>query len=134
MITENMSKSKKLHTVNIYDQTYRKIKQIVLEKGGTITDIINDTLLGYVDRDKFLSMYAHNLKEELQTEDAIYVKDKKLEKIAVVRLRVYPVEDLDNSGFYGYCETCDSDSCIHVRITLASGSLMRLKPLDKTPS
>lgn len=134
MITDTTSKSKNLHTVNVYDQTYRKIKAIVLEKGGTITDLINETLMGYVDRDKFLAMYAPNLKQELQTEDAIYIKDKKLDKIAVVRLRVYPVEDLENSGYFGYCETCDSENCIHVRQSLASGSLLRLQPSDKTAS
>lgn len=134
MIKENIKKSKKLHTVNIYDATYKKVKEILLDKGGTITDFINDTLMNYVDKDSFLGMYAPNLKEELITEDAIYLKDKKLDKIAIVRLKVYPTEDLENTGYFGYCETCDSDNCIHVRHSLGSNSLMRLKPLDKTPS
>ena len=134
MFSEDAPKSKKLHTVNIYDKTYRKIKEILLDKGGTITDFINDTLMGYVDRDSFLAMYAPNLKQELQTEDSIYIKDKKLDKIAIVRLRIYPDTDLENSGYYGYCETCNSESCIHVRYTLASGSIMQLQPLDKMAS
>lgn len=134
MFEDDTPKSKKLHTVNIYDKTYRKIKEILLERGGTITDFINETLMGYVDKDSFLAMYAPNLKQELQSDDTLYIKDKKLDKIAIVRLKIYPDTDLDNSGFYGYCETCNSDNCIHVRYSLASGSLMQLRPLDKTAS
>lgn len=126
-----IKKSHKLHSANIYDEAYNKVKNLVLEKGGTITDFINNLILGYVDRDAFLAMYAPHVKQDFATEDAVYLKDDKMDRIAVVRLKIYPSTDLNNAGYYGYCETCDSDNCIHVRHSLASNSLLQLKPSGK---
>jgi hypothetical protein len=124
--------NKKRRPINISNEAYLKSREIVEREGkGTLVEYVNETLLKNAERDHFLKLYALYIKEDYISEDAVYLKDSKLNKIAIVRLKEYPDEDLDNSGYYGFCETCLSDSCIHVRHSLVTGSLMTLKLSDK---
>ena len=126
------NENKKRRPINISNEAYLKSREIVeREQKGTLVDYVNETLLRNAERDNFIKMYANHVKEDYVSEDAVYLKDSKLNKIAIVRLKMYPVDDLDNSGYYGYCETCLSENCIHVRHSLVTGSLMRLKLSDK---
>ncbi len=100
----------------------------------TLYDFVNELIISSAKRDKFIKMYAPHISEEHITENVVFLNDTKLNKIAVIRLKEYPDTDLENSGYYGYCETCDSDSCIHVKASLASGSLMRLSLSGKKAS
>ena len=77
-------------------------------------------------------MYAPHLSEDYISKNAIFLNDTKLNKTAIIKIKECPDTDLKNSGFYGYCETCDSDSCIHVRYCLASASILKLRIPNKT--
>lgn len=122
---------KKKHPLNISDEAYLAGKKVSEDKQMTLYDFVNESVLSSVNREQFVKMYAPYISEEHVTENVVFLNDTKLNKIAVVRLREFPDTDLENSGYYGYCETCDSDCCIHVRTSLASGSLSRLKLSDK---
>lgn len=125
------TEGKKLHTVNITDEVYHKAKSLVQKKGGTFTDFVNDILSSYIDRDKFVRMYAHHVTEDYISDNAIYLNDSRLSKIVLVKLKEYPDTDMDNSGFYAFCENCESDCCIHVRQVLVTGSILKLSTLYK---
>lgn len=129
-----MSKAndKKRRPINISNEAYLKSREIVeREQKGTLVDYVNETLLKNAERDNFARMYAYYVKEDYVSEDAVYLKDSKLNKIAIVRLKTYADEDLENSGYYAFCETCLVDNCIHVRQSLVTGSIYRLKLSDK---
>ncbi|HYG00411.1 MAG TPA: hypothetical protein VD815_09980 [Candidatus Saccharimonadales bacterium] len=130
-MSDKSTNDKKLHTVNITDQVYHRAKSLVQKKGGTFTDFVNDTLSSYIDRDRFVKMYAPHITEDYVSNNAIYLNDLKLNKTAIVILKEYPDSDLENSGFYAFCEICESDSCIHVRHVLATGSILKLSTLYK---
>ncbi|MGD9674670.1 MAG: hypothetical protein AB7U98_14480 [Candidatus Nitrosocosmicus sp.] len=130
-IANESSKGKKLHTANIVDEVYQQAKYLVQRKGGTFTDFVNDTLSSHIDRDRFVKMYAPHVTEDFVSNNAIYLNDSKLNKTAIVKLKEYPDTDLDNSGFYAVCEICESDSCIHVRQVLVTGSILKLSKLYK---
>lgn len=125
------TKTKKLHTVNITDDVYKGIKHHIQEKGGTFTEFVNTTLSASLNRYKLIEMYTPDINEDFISENAIYLNDSKLNKIAIVRLKEFPDTDLDNTGLYAYCEICDSDSCIHVRHALVTGSILKLSILCK---
>ncbi len=129
---DHTTKGKKLHTVNIKDEVYHEAKSLVQKKGGTFTDYVNETLSSQIDRDKFVRMYAYHVTEDYISDNAIYLKDSKLNQTAIVTLKEFADTDLDNSGIYAFCEICDSDSCIHVRHVLMTGSLLKLSILYKT--
>ena len=125
---------RKKHPLNVSDEAYLAGKKVAEEHKMTLYDFVNESVLMAVKRDNFVKMYAPYISEEHVTDNVIFLNDTRLNKIAVVRLREFPDTDLENSGYYGYCETCDSDNCIHVRTSLASGSLSRLKLSDKKAS
>lgn len=130
-MSDKSAKQKRLHTVNITDEVYHKVKSLVQKKGGTFTDFVNTTLSSHVDRDRFVKMYAPHIVEDYISSNAIYLIDSKLNKTAIIKLKEYPDSDLNNSGFYAVCETCESDSCIHVRQVLVTGSILKLSKLYK---
>jgi hypothetical protein len=123
---------KKRRPINISNEAYLKSREIVeRDERGTLVDYVNQTLLINAERDHFLKIYAPYVKEDYVSEDAVYLKDSKLNKIAIVRLKMYADDDLENSGYYAFCETCLVDNCIHVRQVLVTGSICRLKPEHK---
>lgn len=126
--TKTLDNNKKRHLIGISNEAYLKSKEMAeKERYNTLVDYVNETLLQNAERGKFLNMYASFLKQDYVSEDAVYIKDSKINKIAIVRLLEYSDEDLNNSGYYVFCETCASDSCIHVRYSLATGSVNRLR-------
>lgn len=130
-MSDESPKGKKLHTANIVDDVYQKVKALVQKRGGTFTDFVNDTLSSFIDRDRFVKLYAPHVSEDFVSNNAIYLNDSKLNKTAIVKLKEYPDTDLDNSGFYAVCEICESDSCVHVRQVLVTGSILKLSKLYK---
>jgi len=130
-MSDESPNGKKLHTANIVDDVYQKVKALVQKRGGTFTDFVNDTLSSFIDRDRFVKLYAPHVSEDFVSNNAIYLNDSKLNKTAIVRLKEYPDTDLDNSGFYAVCEICESDSCLHVRQVLVTGSILKLSKLYK---
>lgn len=131
-MSKNYKNIKKSHTINVTDIVHKNLKDMLVEKKCTLTDLVNETLLIHINRNAFLKMYAPHLSEEYISKNAIFLNDTKLNKTAIIKIKEYSDSDLDNSGFYGYCETCESDSCIHVRYCLASASILKLRILDKT--
>lgn len=130
-MSDESPNGKKLHTANIVDDVYQKVKALVQKRGGTFTDFVNDTLSSFIDRDRFVKLYAPHVSEDFVSNNAIYLNDSKLNKTAIVKLKEYPDTDLDNSGFYAVCEICESDSCVHVRQVLVTGSILKLSKLYK---
>lgn len=128
----NNDENKKRRPINISNEAYLKSREIVeKQQRGTLVDYVNETLLKNAEREHFLKMYSYYVKEDYVSEDAVYLKDSKLNKIAIVRLKEYPDDDLENSGYFAFCETCLVDNCIHIRHALVTGSLLRLKLSDK---
>ena len=128
---DESTKTKKVHTINISDDVYKRVKSHIQEKGGTFTEFVNTTLSASLNRHKLSKMYTPYITEDFISQNAVYLNDSKLNKIAIVRLKEFPDTDLDNTGFYAYCEICDSDSCIHVRHSLVTGSILKLSILYK---
>lgn len=131
MVSERQNTVKKSHTVNISDAVYNGLKEMLIDRKTTLTDLVNDSLTAQINRNIFLKMYAPHLSEDYVSKNAIFLNDLKLCKTAIVKIKEHPDSDLDNSGFYGYCETCNSDSCIHVRYCLASASILKLDTQGK---
>lgn len=131
-MNEKYKNTKRSHTVNIQDSVHKNLKEMLVEKRCNLTELVDESLIIHINRNAFLKMYASHLSEDYISKNAIFLNDSKLNKTAIIKIKEYPDSDLENSGFYGYCETCDSDSCIHVRYCLASASILKLRMLDKT--
>lgn len=114
-------------------EIYLKAKKLleILPVKKKFIEYIDEVVLMNLERNNFLSMAFPHQKTEFVSKDAIYVRDSKQDKSAIVQIKEYKDSDLENSGFYAYCETDNSDSCIHVRYCLASDSLIRLYTLGK---
>lgn len=128
-----MSNNEK-QSIKMSKGVYVKAKKMLEEKGGKFIDYIDNLVSIDLVRDNFLKMAYPMIKTEHISEDAIYVRDSKNNKSAVVQIKEYEDSDLDNSGFYAYCETDKSDTCVHVRYCLASDSAIQLYTLSRKAS
>ncbi|VFJ15126.1 hypothetical protein [Candidatus Nitrosocosmicus franklandus] len=127
----NLLNKKDYIPLNIADEVYHKFKSLVQKKRRTIADFVNTMVSPHVNKDRFEKIYALHIVEDYISNNAIYLIDSKLNKTAGVKLKEYPDSDLNNSGFYAVYETCESDSCIHVRQVLVTGSILKLSKLYK---
>jgi hypothetical protein len=126
MSKTNLIAKRTRHPVNISTEAYINSKELAEKKNVTLVNYVNSVLVDNAKKVNFLTRYTNHIKEDYISEDTIYLKDSKLNKTAIVKLKEHTDPDLPDSRITIYCETCDSDSCIHVRFTLASNSILKL--------
>ncbi len=101
------------------------VKQTAEQKGKTIQNYINETLLMNVERDKFLKVFAPYLSLEHASDNTIFLHDDKLDKTVLIKLKFQDNNSFDSS-VQVFCETDDSLECVHVRFAMALPELMQL--------
>lgn len=102
-------------TVAIKDEVYEKAKSKAAEKGITLVDYVNDTILYTIERELFLKNYAPNI-EKISSGDTIILRDTKIKKIVEVYLKDGKL----------HC-TNDEHDCIHIHYALGLSELGKLK-------
>ena len=108
--------SKRKPTVAIKDDVYEKAKTKAAEKGLTLVDYVNETILQSVEKDAFLKTYAPHI-EKISTGDTIILRDNKTKTIVEVYLKDGKM----------HCSSDGSHDCIHVHIALGLSEVGRLK-------
>ena len=108
--------SKRKPTVAIKDDVYEKAKGKALEKGLTLVDYVNETILQNVEKDAFLKTYAPPIKK-ISTGDTIILRDIKIKKIVEVYLKEGKL----------YCSNDEGHDCIHIHFALGLPEVGRLK-------
>lgn len=73
--------SKRKPTVAIKDDVYEKAKNKAAEKGLTLVDYVNETILQSVEKDTFMKTYAPHI-EKISTGDTIILRDNKIKKLS----------------------------------------------------
>ncbi len=109
-------KQKRNPTVAIEEATYQKVKNKAKEKGLTLVDYVNETLLLNVEKDNFLKNYAPYI-EKISVGETLVLRDHKTGKLAEVYLK-------NNKMF---CNQDEADDCIHIHFALALPELALLK-------
>ena len=102
-------------TVAIKDDVYEKAKSKAAEKGLTLVDYVNDTILYSVERETFLKTYAPYI-EKISAGDTIILRDNKIKKIVEIYLKDGKL----------HC-TNDEHDCIHIHFALALSEIGRIK-------
>jgi len=120
-----MVESKKRLTVAIFEPVYEKVKLAAEQKGKTLQDYVNETLLMNVERDGFLKVFAPYLSLEYVTNNTIFLHDDKVNKTITIKLR-YQDNDSFDDAVQVFCETDNSLECLHVRFAMALPELMQL--------
>lgn len=127
--------SKKRMTVAIFAPVYEKVKEVADQRQTKIQDYINDTLLMNVDKDVFLKGYAPQLSLEHVSENSIFLFDSELDCTVIIKVKNQKYEDLNIQGLFTvFCETCKSDSCIHVRFAIGLPEIARIRKEGKMAS
>ncbi len=111
-----MIKSKRKPTVAIEQTIYTKAKAKAEEKGLTLQDYVNETLLLNVEKDEFLKRYAPYL-EKITVGQTLVLRDHKINKIIEVFLK--------NNTLY--CSHDESGDCMHIHFALAIPEIAKLK-------
>lgn len=122
------------HTVNISDDVFVKLGRYIAKWGNTQEGIVNQAIYDMVcAREQFLKVFAPHLSLENATVNAIFINDHELNRIAVVTAKWTDIskESNNRSLLSLYCETCDSESCIHVRYSLVLPDVLRIRKEDK---
>ncbi|KAA2281224.1 hypothetical protein [Candidatus Nitrosocosmicus sp. SS] len=109
----------------IFESVYQKIKLAAEQKGKTLQDYVNETLLMNVERDEFLKIFAPNLSLEYVANNTIFLHDEKQNKTITIKLRYHEDSSCDD-GFEIFCEQDESIECLHVRFTMALPELIKL--------
>ncbi len=107
---------KRKPTVAIRDDVYEKAKSKAAEKGLTLVDYVNETILQNVEKDTFLKNYAPHI-EKISTGDTIILRDNKIKKIVEVYLKENKM----------HCSNDEGHDCIHVHFALGLSEIGRLK-------
>ena len=131
---EETSRRKNRHTVNLNDNVFSQLGLYISKWGNTKENVVNQAVYDAVfARDQFLKAYAPHITLEHSTENAIFLQDSELDKIAVVRVRWNNLEknQKKRSLISLYCETCDSDNCIHIRYSLVLPNTLRIRKEGK---
>lgn len=113
-------KQKRKPTVAIEEATYQKAKNKAKEKGLSLVDYVNETLLFNVEKDNFLKNYAPYI-EKISVGETLVLKDHKTGKLAEVYLKNNKMS----------CSQDETDDCIHIRFALALPELALLKKRNK---
>lgn len=108
--------SKRKPTVAIKDDVYEKAKTKAAEKGLTLVEYVNETILQSVEKDAFLKSYAPYI-EKISTGDTIILRDNKIKKIVEVYLKEGRM----------YCTNDEGHDCIHIHFALGLPEVGRLK-------
>lgn len=111
-----MKKSKRMPTVAIQEQIYSKAKAKAEEKGMTLLEYVNETLLLNVEKDDFLKGYAPYI-EKINVGQTLVLRDHKVNKLVEVFLK--------NNILY--CSLDESGDCMHIHFALAIPEIARLK-------
>jgi hypothetical protein len=107
---------KRKPTVAIKDDVYEKAKGKAAEKGLTLVDYVNDTILQSVEKEAFLKAYAPYI-EKISAGDTIILRDNKIKKIVEVYLKDTKL----------HCSNDEGHDCIHVHYTLGLPEVGKLK-------
>ena len=110
------SGSRRKPTVAIKDEIYDKAKAKAAEKGLTLVDYVNDTILQSIEKEAFLKTYAPYL-EKISAGDTIILRDNKIKKIIEVYLKDSKL----------HCSHDESHDCIHVHYALGLSEVGKLK-------
>jgi hypothetical protein len=125
----------KRHSANLNTDVFKKLGIYIAKWGNTKEAIVNQAVEEFVaGRQQFLKMYAPHLTLENTTSKAIFIYDNELEKTAVVRAKwnELSTNQEKRSLITLNCEVCDnSESCIHVRYSLALPGISRLQKEEK---
>lgn len=108
--------SKRKPTVAIKDDVYEKAKNKAAEKGLTLVDYVNETILQSVEKDTFMKTYAPHI-EKISTGDTIILRDNKIKKIVEVYLKEGKM----------HCTNDENHDCIHIHFALGLPEVGRLK-------
>src|SRR6185312_6354626 len=108
--------SKRKPTVAIKDDVYEKAKTKAAEKGLTLVDYVNETILQSVEKDAFLKTYAPYI-EKISTGDTIILRDNKIKKIIGVDLKERKL----------HCSNDECHDCRHIHFALELPEVGRLK-------
>lgn len=108
--------SKRKPTVAIKDDVYEKAKIKAAEKGLTLVDYVNETILQSVEKDAFLKTYAPHI-EKISTGDTIILRDNKIKKIVEVYLKEGKM----------HCTNDENHDCIHIHFALGLPEVGNLK-------
>lgn len=117
--------SNNIATVAIHKEIYNKVKLIAEEKGKTIQDYINETLLMNVEKDQFLKIFAPYLSLEHVSDNTIFLYDAKKDQTILIKIKYREANSYDDEVEV-HCENDKSDECMHVRFALALPELMKL--------
>ncbi|SMH71315.1 hypothetical protein [Candidatus Nitrosotalea okcheonensis] len=109
-------KQKRKPTVAIEEAIYQKVKSKAKEKGLSLVDYVNETLLLNAEKDDFLKRYAPFL-EKISVGETLILKDHKIGKLVEVYLKQNKM----------YCTQDEDDDCIHIHFALALPELALLK-------
>lgn len=107
---------KRKPTVAIKDEVYEKAKSKAAEKGLTLVDYVNDTILQSVEKEAFLKTYAPHI-EKISTGDTIILRDNKIKKIVEIYLKDAKL----------YCTNDEGHDCIHVHFALGMPEVGKIK-------
>lgn len=131
-VNANLRK-KRNPTISVDDDLYEQVRLNAEEANLTIVAYVNNLIRECLDKKEFLKFYAPHIKFEFVSSNAIFLNDSEKDKTIVVKLKWNDVkEDLaTDAGFTVFCENCDSDSCIHVRYSIAIPEIMKLHKLGK---
>lgn len=111
-----MTKSKRKPTVAIEEVIYSKAKAKAEEKGLTLQDYVNETVLLNVEKDEFLKRYAPYI-EKINVGQTLVLRDHKINKVIEIFLK--------NNTLY--CSHDESGDCMHIHFALAIPEIAKLK-------
>ena len=123
--------TKRRRTVHVRDDIFSLLNQFVSRHGDTKENIVSKAIEDLVSgtREKFLKAYAPHITLEHTSQNAIFINDTKLKKMAVVKPEWIDVKKNPDDGalLRLWCETCESENCIHVRYSLVLPDVLRIE-------
>lgn len=106
---DDKPKRKNRQMVKIESTIYERAKKKAADKGVTLQNYVNETLLLNIEKDDFLKDYAPHLYLAAKDDMSLFIRDEKKNRTAEIVIKDKEL----------ICYLCEQNDCEHVHFALA---------------